>query len=226
MIVKCFIIMACLSVLFLSAPTSAMAQRIGSDPSKVLDADEMAALKELQGGRAFRSVGVTVNEQARLVNLHFNRELAETDLPFLRRIKKLGILFFVMGQAPVSDDGLRLLEGVGMQGLVIWRAQITDQGLKALKRFPKLEHVTLQQTEVTDAGMVVLTELPGLKRVDVAFSAITDVGLAHLSKMTQLEQVSFFHCNKISDEGISRLATLINLRKLFLNNTLAGFRRS
>jgi hypothetical protein len=99
-VVKSFITMACLSVLVLSAPTSA--QRTVGDPSKVLDADEMAAFKELQGGGDSRGVGVTVDEQARLVNLHFRRELVASDVPFLRRINKLGTLFFTLASVVVA----------------------------------------------------------------------------------------------------------------------------
>jgi len=211
---------ACLWGLLFAAPISTYWQEVRTDPSEVLNGDELGALEALKaaGGDRFRSVGVTVDKQAGLVSLHFSRELTAGDTPLLRQISKLGNLFFTGGPPFLTDEQLHSLEDVGMTGIIMWGQPITDNGLKTLKKFPKLKQVTFHQTKVTDAGLALLCELPHLKRVDVAESEITDAGLKHLSEMTRLEHINLFHCNKITDDGIRLLSSLVNLERLFLNN--------
>ena len=137
-------------------PVSVSALRISMDPSKVLNKDEMNAFEDLKaaGDHRFLKVGATVDNESGLVNLHFQRPLTAEDAQPLRRISKLGMLFFTLGEyGTLSDESLRFLDGAGMKGLFIWRQPITDSGLQALKLFPKLIDLVLKETRVTDAGL-------------------------------------------------------------------------
>lgn len=199
----------------------ALAQRISTDPSEVLSKEELKAFEELKaaGGNRLSSVGATVDKEAGLVNLHFQRPLAADDTQHLLRISKLGLLFFGSGQITISDAQLRFLEGVGMKGLVVWNQPITDEGLKALKLFPQLTQLSLMGTQVTDAGLIFCRDTPlPLKKLAIEKSGITDAGLGTIGHLKSLETLTFFRCNKITDDGIVHLSSLVNLERLFLNN--------
>jgi len=203
---------------FFSSP--AFAQLIRTDPSEVLSKDEFKALEELKaaGGNRLSSVGATVDKEAGLVNLHFHRPLTADDTQRLRRITRLGTLFFTSDRnGAFSDQSLRCLDGVGTIGLVIWNQPVTDEGLKALKLLPKLIHLSLYGTPVTDAGLVFLKDTQ-LERLFVVKGDITDAGLETIGQLGSLKILGLSQCDKITDDGIAHLSSLANVENLFLHN--------
>jgi hypothetical protein len=106
----------CLLALVLSAPIPTNGQLLDQNLSKVLSDDEIEAVEALKaaGHNRIQAISASINEQ-NLVNLHFSRQLTESDTPLLRRISRLGTLFFA--RETLSDDQLNFLEGVGMKGL-------------------------------------------------------------------------------------------------------------
>ena len=80
--------------------------------------------------------------------------------------------------------------------------------------------------DTTDVATSHLAGLKNLKRYYAGATQITDASLEMLCRIKSLEEIELWECQKVTDEGISHLATLPKLRKLEVsglsNVTLAG----
>lgn len=100
----------------------------------------------------------------------------------------------VLGQTPLNDDGLELLEGI--------------ESLRDL-RFPN--------STVTDDGLRHLLKLDRLRYLVIGGPNITDQGLKTCSRLRQLKSLILVGC-PVTDEGVKRLATMESLESLYLND--------
>jgi len=95
------------------------------------------------------------------------------DYSFLRGKSDVGIL--EMGNADVTDDTLRLLEGFAkLKELTLNDSKITDTGLDLLKALPSLETLRLARTGITPEGVsaFLASPPPRLRQIDVSGNGI------------------------------------------------------
>jgi hypothetical protein len=95
------------------------------------------------------------------------------DYSLLRGKSDVSIL--EMGNADVTDDTLRLLEGFAkLQELTLNDSKITDAGLEMLKALPSLETLRLARTGITPEGVsaFLASPPPRLRQIDVSGNGI------------------------------------------------------
>ena len=96
---------------------------------------------------------------------------------------------------------------------------VTDGDLVVLRRFPHLETVGLGRCRTL--ACAIFQDLPPLFAPSLSNSAITDQGLKSIVKMPSVNNVTTLTLSntRITDEGISYLKELKNLRYLHLTDT-------
>ena len=113
----------------------------------------------------------------------------------------------VFQQVPLTDESLKLLEGLQVRRLTLYETEVTDAGLDVLKTMPNLEEVWLEGSlngkEFTDEGLHKLKKLP-IKSITLFGSGFTDKSGDILLEFPQLESVTPYD-TAISAEAIQRL---------------------
>jgi hypothetical protein len=91
---------------------------------------------------------------------------------------------------------------------------VTDDGFRHVGRCDRLEDLWCMYCR--DTGDAATEHIAGLRlrKYYAGLTQITDRSLELLSRMSSLERVEIHHCQRVSDEGIRRLARLPNLRDL------------
>lgn len=95
---------------------------------------------------------------------------------------------------------------------------VTDDTLAILRKFPKLDYLSVVCPQVTDAGIAHIAGLTNLDTVVLSGSGVTDAGLAHLKRLRKLEHL-YFANTKITDAGLVHLVGLTSLKTLDLTGT-------
>ena len=106
------------------------------------------------------------------------------------------------------------------QGLEIldlhWRENITDAGVVHLKKMASLKKLDIKHSKITDKGLATLAEIKRLEYLKLPWSGLTDDGLAHISRLNNLKYlaVGASSISSFSDEGFKHVAGLVNLEEL------------
>jgi hypothetical protein len=105
---------------------------------------------------------------------------------------------------------------------------VKDDGFRHVGRCERLERLTCMYCrDTTDAATAHVTGLP-LKSYYAGLTQITDRSLELLGGMDTLEQIEFFECAHITDDGLPALARLPRLREVSVSGsprvTHAGMR--
>lgn len=79
--------------------------------------------------------------------------------------------------------------------------------------------VHLRGAWVTDAELLDLARLPKLERLDLAHTHITDEGLLYLKPLKQIQDLSLFYAENITDQGMAAVREWKNLKRLNLRGT-------
>ncbi len=82
--------------------------------------------------------------------------------------------------------------------------------------------VHLGRTWVDDAELLDLAKLPKLVRLDLSHTRITDEGLLHLRSQTQIQDLSLFYAEQITDQGMNAIKGWKNLKQLNVRGTRIG----
>jgi internalin A len=77
----------------------------------------------------------------------------------------------------------------------------------------------LRGTWVTDAELLDVARLPKLERLDLAHTRITDEGLLHLKPAKQIQDLSLFYAEQVTDRGISAIKDWQHLKRLNMRGT-------
>lgn len=163
-------------------------------------------------------IAITSLRSLRELDLSGCEDITDRSVSELRRLsglEKLDLSFCNQ----ITDSSLMALAGLpALRSINLnWCYGVTDSGLGALSQCKWLESVSLWSCEeVTDEGVTELANLPNLKVLELPeFAAITDRGLAALSHhAAKLESLRLDHLSDVSDEGITRLSGLKQLRNL------------
>ena len=90
-----------------------------------------------------------------------------------------------------KEDVARLAELPGVKKLVLWGPAIGDDALPALKDYPALVDLTLQNTSVTDEGVRHLQAVEKLRSLSLnGSSGITNQAANTLAEMRDLTHIS------------------------------------
>jgi hypothetical protein len=114
---------------------------------------------------------------------------------------------------------LRRLQGISDLSLVLDRRCSVDNDLLSLQELPDLESLSLSMdgSDVTDQGLVHIRNLPQTWRLSInECGAITDEGLSHLSSLNELRTLEAAGC-LFPRKGLAHLSVLTSLEKLDLN---------
>jgi len=150
----------------------------------------------------------------------------------------------VEGQRPPSERAFKVLSThSNIRALRLYEGSATGQVVSYTRHLPQLEVLELGTGPVTDAGFVHLKTLGKLRFLDLSSTQVTDRGLGYLESITSLEtlyvngrQVTYAnttHLGKLPnlndvrvfgeedtvDADLKRLATVPQLRGLYLPNT-------
>ncbi|MBN2590118.1 MAG: hypothetical protein JXA96_09660 [Sedimentisphaerales bacterium] len=126
----------------------------------------------------------------------------------------------------ITDDGIAVLaELKSLKKLNISKSKVTDIGLSYLKNLKTLDYLTLPPRGISDTGLTYLGQLSNLKHLDVSrvhyvdpkmdVGYYTDKGVAELAKCKLLEELTIGSIG-MTDEAMSDIAKLTNLKQLFL----------
>ena len=107
-------------------------------------------------------------------------------------------------------------------------SEITDVGKKELLPLKNLSELILKCTLVTDSGAMTISNLSKLRLLDLSSSSslsivtsnrISDNGLRKLAVLDQLEELYLSGNNQLTGEGLSHLSRLKNLSSLDLSKS-------
>ena len=139
-----------------------------------------------------------------------------------RRLPELVEL--TLGGTKVTDAGLvSLTQLPRFRVLRLSRTAITDAGMSILAKCETLESLDVSQTKIGSPGVWELKALPRLRILNLYMTLVADAGLASFQdadhrSATRIERLNLDRC-PITDEGISKLASLTNLAWLHLGAT-------
>jgi Leucine-rich repeat (LRR) protein len=91
---------------------------------------------------------------------------------------------------------------------------LTPQDVENLGHLDSLPMMKFHSVKVGPSGLTGLRPLPKLKDLEILYSNVTDSDLMTLAKQKQLESLGIIGCDAITDDGISHLNSLKNLKKL------------
>lgn len=123
------------------------------------------------------------------------------------------------------------LKGTGATGAALldlpWRGELErlggqffdDERLRYLEGLSKLTHLDLQLSKVTDAGLMHMPKLPALRVLNLGSTSVTGTGMSALAGIDTLEEINLTSCTAVTDEALSKLERMQNLKRLFLFST-------
>jgi internalin A len=145
----------------------------------------------------------------------------------------------------ITDLNLRYAELItdeGISSLKSWKhlarldlegTKITDSALQHLSTLNSLQVLNIGSVLVTDAGLQVLTSLTNLKELTLGGDKLTDAGLQSVRQLPGLTVLDLGGVQRedsgiwsvsFTQPGIEAIATLKDLRRLRLNETLISAR--
>ena len=129
-----------------------------------------------------------------------------------------------LGGTKITDDGLaHLVKLTKLRKIRLSKTAITDTGTNILAKCEFLEDVDVSQTKIGDFGVWELRALPRLKNLNLYLTLVTNAGLDSFRRgdhrsAAKIERLNLDKC-PITDEGISKLASLTSLSWLHLGGT-------
>lgn len=91
---------------------------------------------------------------------------------------------------------------------------LTTKDVENLGYLDSLRQMRFHTAKVGANGIASLRQLPNLKDLDFWSVDLTDRDLAAVAKQTQLETLTLYGCDKITDVGFAQLKSLKNLKRL------------
>ncbi|MDO4584188.1 MAG: hypothetical protein Q4D62_08815 [Planctomycetia bacterium] len=157
------------------------------------------------------------------LTLRRNTYLGAETIGFVAQLPKLRNLVLLYGN--FDDASLAKLSTVKTLRLLDVRgcAAVTDMGLAVLKELPNLIVIKLRCTAVTNFG---IENIRGkkLKTFDIEDSqTFSDEAIDYLDGMQDsLQEIIIMRCIAVSDDGVKKLASMKNMRKMNLRGNYIG----
>lgn len=144
------------------------------------------------------------------------KNLYAQDLTPLAHLKKLRFLF--LDSNPISDPALQYFSGLtSLESLYLPKTQITGDGLKYLTDMPELLTLDIQGAKITNSGLKDFGKMNSLITLNIACNTeINDVGLTHLASLTKLRKLYAHGIPGITDAGLKHLQAMQDLELITL----------
>ncbi len=157
------------------------------------------------------------------VNLWSCRQVTDAGVRELTRLTALKSLDMA-GAAKVTDAGLKELATLPRLETLALRGakQVGDAGLKEFTRSKTLTGLTVEGTGVTAEGVRAFVADRGgrLRSLGVQGLPVTDEFVTEIAgKAPNLEYLSLYQCERVTDKSVGPLAGLTNLRTLTVVHT-------
>ena len=145
-----------------------------------------------------------------------NTETGDAELEKICRIYP-ELAELTLGGTKVTDAGLvHLAQLTKLKIIRLSKTAITDAGMNALAKCKQLEKIDISQTKISSPGVKELAVLPRLKSLNLYLTFVTNSGLDSLP--ATIEWLNLDKC-PITDEGLSKLASLSKLAWMHLGGT-------
>lgn len=160
------------------------------------------------------------------LSLHWAEGIADDGIAQLKKMRSLKKLDIRKSQ--VTDKGLAHLAQIkSLEYLDLPEKGVTDQGLSYLAQLKGLKHLVIARPYktdpkmdkgyYTDKGLKELSELQSLEELNLGSRGITDEGISQVAKLTNLRELTLFGCTEITNEALAKISTLKHLERLSIN---------
>lgn len=140
----------------------------------------------------------------------------------LRDISKLNLRKINLGDLPISDEGVKYLEGMdSLNMLKLDGTNITDRAIGYFDKLPKLDFLGLRGTRITDAGIKQIANAVSRDNITTLMLYSTDIstnGFQHLPGLANLTYLDAEN-TKLDDQSLPYIAKLGKLQTLNLSFT-------
>jgi serine/threonine protein kinase/formylglycine-generating enzyme required for sulfatase activity len=145
-----------------------------------------------------------------LVGTHQITNTGIKNLGALQKLRRLSLVHF-----PISDEAMDVIASMTeLRKLDLVETPVTDVGFKKLETLVHLEEQLNLPSGVTDQGLSILGSFPQLKKLGLYGHQVTDSSIAEMQKLPRLTELYLIGA---TDETLSRMKGLIQLRGLELN---------
>jgi hypothetical protein len=94
---------------------------------------------------------------------------------------------------------------------------LDDSELQGIGTLTWLQSLRIEASSIGDDSLEEVGRLRKLKDLFISGSRVTDAGLAHLVHLEQLQRLTFFGCDLLTDAGLASIADIKTLESLSLN---------
>ncbi len=162
-----------------------------------------------------------LNDSGQIIEINI-ADSSEFDDEMYRQLGQVASLQKLnLGTTKVTDEQLKLLAPlIQLTALELNGGALTDAAFASLAGLADLKALICwhqgwqREPTMTGSGMAPLASLQHLTHLVLAGSRITDAAIDSIVRIKSLENVEIFHCWKLSDAALLRLAELPNLRHL------------
>jgi len=140
--------------------------------------------------------------------------VALENLFYLKQLSTLMLSFC----SKLTYEGFKHLNAVPSLRSLIARCVMDDAALEHVTGCRSMEILTLGRCPITDKGLFYMPEnFPNLSALNIHHSVdVTDEGISYLSQLSQLRMLYLGGCAKITDVGLGHIGKLIHLQALNL----------
>ncbi len=140
-----------------------------------------------------------------------------------RTLKHLHVSGANVSGGQITDEGIvHLRELRTLRSLNLNLSPVTNVSLAALAELSALEELIVFGTRCTNNGVESLKALKKLRHLEIGSPYLTDSALETISTLSSLEELALTYGGSYTDEGVAKLAALVNLRSLHIEEGLTG----
>ncbi len=143
-------------------------------------------------------------------------DMTDQSMVHLAKLKKVEELS--LAHTGISNQGLKYLSNLPLNGLNLTNTNIDSDGLKEIAKLKKLGYLNLSDTDVDDEGLGLLAGLADLSDLNLSATKVTDRGLPLLLTHQPMWKLVLLNTN-VTDSGMNSVAKLKNLECLDLDST-------
>jgi hypothetical protein len=94
---------------------------------------------------------------------------------------------------------------------------LTQRDVENLGHLQSLKEITMHTVQLSPSGLANLRPLAGLKTLEIWFVDLSDRDLEAVARQPQLENLSIYEADSLTDAGVKHLQSLKKLKRLRIN---------